>query len=92
MTLDEFFKLIDEKEYKPEVYIVRLEYKFVYEEKIYRTNEILQYDLGYRGITRSPKYPWYYESWLWYSDWYMCVEPSSIKVLNFTTLEDVFND
>jgi len=91
MTLDEFFKLIDEKEYTPEIYIVKLEYKYVYEEKITVSNEILQFDPSYQGITHSPKYPWYYECWLWYTDWYMCVDPASVKVLKYCALEEVFN-
>lgn len=89
MTLNDFFKFIDENEYIPELYIVRLKYKFVYEDKVTISNEILQFDPGYH-CTHDPKYPWYHECWLWYSDWYMCVDPSSIKVLNFTTLENVF--
>ncbi len=90
MTIDKFFKLIDEREYTPELYIVRLEYKFVYEDKLTISNEIVQFDPGYR-CTHDPKHPWYHEHWLWYTDWYMCVDPTSIKVLNFTTLEEVFD-
>ena len=90
MTLDDFFKLIDEREYTPELYIVRLEYKFVYEDKLTISNERVQFDPGYY-CTHDPKYPWYHELWLWYTDWYMCVDPTSIKVLNFTTLEEVFD-
>ena len=92
MTLNDFFKMIDEREYIPAVYIVRLKYKFVYEDKIVVSNEILQYDPEYRGIIYNPKYPWYYECWLWYTDWYMCVEPSSITVLDYMTLEEVFDN
>lgn len=88
MALDDFFKLIDESEYT-QLYIVRLEYKFVYENEMTISNEILQFDPGYR-CTHDPKYPWYHECWLWYTDWYMCVDPKSIKVLHYTTLEDVF--
>ena len=90
MNLDAFFKMIDEREYIPDVYIVRLEYKFVYEDKITISNEILQYDPGYL-CNQDPKYPWYHELWLWYTDWYMCVDPASIKVLNYMTLEEVFD-
>ena len=92
MDLDAFFKMIDEREYIPEIYIVRLEYKFVYEDKMTISNEILQYDPGY-FITdaHDPKYPWYHSFWLWYTDWYMCVDPKSIKVLNYMTLEEVFD-
>lgn len=90
MSLDDFFKLIDRMEYIPDLYIVRLEYKFGYEDKITRSNEILQYDPGYL-CNQDPKYPWYHAFWLWYTDWYMCVDPSSIKVLKFTTLDDVFD-
>lgn len=90
MNLDTFFKMIDEREYIPEVYIVRLEYKFVYEDKVTVSNEILQYDPGYL-CNQDPKYPWDHELWLWYTDWYMCVDPASIKVLNFMTLEEVFD-
>lgn len=92
MTLKEFFELIDKREYIPGIYIVRLEYKFVYEDKPFISNEILQYDPGYRGIIYNPKYPWYHELWLWYWDWYMCVDPSSVKVLKFAPLDDVFNN
>ena len=91
LTLPEFFKFVDEREFIPEIYIVRLEYKYVYEDKIHASNEILQYDPGYVGINDNPKYPWYHELWMWYTDWYMCVDPESIKVIGFTTLEDVFD-
>lgn len=91
MTLNELFKLIDEREYKPEVYIVRLEYKYVYEDKLIISNEILQFDPGYVGIEQNLKYPWYHDLWLWYSDWYMCVDPESVKVIDFVAIDDVFD-
>ena len=91
MYIDDFFRLIDRLEYIPEVYIVRLEYKYTYEDKVTISNEILQYDPGYQIFNRNPEHPWYHDFWLWYTDWYMCVDPSSIKVLKFTTLEDVFD-
>lgn len=91
MELDDFFKLIDTLEYIPGVYIVRLEYKFTYEDKTTISNEILQYYPEYKGFMCDSEHPWYHEFWLWYSDWYMCVDPSSIKVLKFKTLDDVFD-
>ena len=90
MNLDTFFKMIDGREYIPDVYIVRLEYKYVYENKITISNEILQYDPEF-FCTHDHKYPLYHVLWLWYTDWYMCVDPASVKVLNFMTLEEVFD-
>lgn len=89
MTLSDFFEIIDEEEFKPEVYIVRLEYKYCHEDKTKRSNEILQFDPGYVGITPDAKYPWYHECWLWYSDWYMCVEPESVRVLRWYTIDEL---
>ena len=90
MELDDFFKLIDKLEYIPEVYIVRLEYKYTYEDNVTISNEILQYDPYYQCLPDSA-HPQYHPLWCWYTDWYMCVDPSSIKVLKFTTLDDVFD-
>lgn len=91
MRLNEFFNWIDKREYIPGIYIVRLQYKFVYENKTCISNEILQYDPGYAGNHDDPRYPWYHDCWLWYTDWYMCVDPSSIEVLRFTTLDEIFD-
>ena len=91
MTLNELFKLIDEREYIPEVYIVRLEYKYVYEDELIISNEILQFDPGYVGIEQNLKHPWYHDLWLWYSDWYMCVDPESVKVIDFVAIDYVFD-
>lgn len=92
MNLTDFFELLDRQEYIPDAYIVRLEYRYTYDDKIEISNQILQYDPGYKGIISNPKYPWYHEFWLWYTDWYMCVDPSSVKVLKFKTLEEILND
>lgn len=91
LTLPEFIQYINEREYIPEIYIVRLEYKYVYEDKIHISNEILQYDPAYRTGVKRPDTPWYTDLWEWYTDWYMCVDPASIKVIGFITLEDVFD-
>lgn len=95
LTLPEFVKYINEREYIPEIYIVRLAYKYVYEDKLQISNEILQYDPTYYPIKDDFgylfKHPWYFDLWVWYTDWYMCVDPASIKVINFTTLEEVFD-
>lgn len=91
LTLPEFAKYINERSYIPEIYIVRLSYKYVYEDKIQTTNEILQYDPAYGPFKVDTDHPWYLNFWMWYTDWYMCVDPTSVKVINFTTLEDVFD-
>lgn len=91
MTLNDFFELIDKIEYIPSVYIVRLEYKYVYEDKLTISNEILQYDPGYIGVSSNLKYPWYHDLWLWYCDWYMCVDPESVRVVKFKAIDDIFD-
>lgn len=91
MTLNDFFELIDKQEYNPGVYIVKLEYKYIYEDKLIRSNEILQFDPGYTRIIYNSKYPWYHDRWLWYSDWYMCVDPESVREICFVAIDDVFD-
>jgi hypothetical protein len=91
LTLKEFTKYINERSYIPSIYIVRLEYKYVYDDKIQVSNEILQYDPTYMPFEESPDHPWYINFWEWYTDWYMCVDPESVRVINFVDLEGVFD-
>ena len=91
LTLKEFNHYIETREFIPEIYIVRLRYKYVYEDKYTISNEILQYDPGY-FVESDSRFPWYLNFWVWYTDWYMCVEPESVEVLAFTTLEEVFDE
>ena len=90
-TLPAFIRFINERNIKPSIYIVRLSYKYVYEDIITESNEILQFDPAYRTGVKGNDTPWYTDFWEWYTDWYMCVESNSVKVLDFVELDDVFN-
>lgn len=91
LSLKEFVRYINTREYIPEIYIVRLEYKYVNDDKIHISNELLQYDPCYQPFNEDDSYPWYFRLWQWYTDWYMTVDPATVKVIGFTTLEDVFD-
>ena len=90
-TLPVFCNFINERSFKPSVYIVCLEYRFVYDDFNTKSNEILQFDPAYTPFKEDPKYPWYFNYWCWYTDWYMCVDPESVKVIDFVELDDVFD-
>lgn len=91
LTLEELFAIILQTEKHTERYIdtivVYLEYQYVYEDKPTTSVEILQHSPGLN--IALPEFE--ADEFLWWSDWYHCVIPESVKVWDWEDLQYVFN-
>ena len=91
LTLEELFAIILKTEKHTERYIddivVYLEYQYVYEDKPTTSVEILQHSPGLN--TATPEFE--ADEFMWWSDWYHCVIPESVKVWDWEDLQYVFN-
>lgn len=74
MKLDDFFEQIDKWEYIPGDLIVRIEYKYKWEKKFLKSNEILIY-IGDRN------------EWMWLHDW--DEDFDIVNVLGFIPVDDI---
>lgn len=91
LTLEELFALILQTENRTKRYIsdivVYLEYQYSYEDEPTTSVEILQHLPGsYLSIKEFET-----KEFLWWSDWYHCVIPESVKVWDWEDLQYVFN-
>lgn len=91
LTLEELFTIILQTEKRTERYIddivVYLEYQFVYEDKPTTSVEILQHSPTLHSCINEFEG----DEFMWWSDWYHCVDPESVKVWDWEDLQYVFN-
>ena len=92
LTLEELFAIILHIEERtknsiPDI-VVYLEYQYSYDEEPTSSVEILQH-----SYTLQHHYPDFFEAkgFMWWSDWYHCVIPESVKVWDWEDLQCVFN-
>ena len=74
MTLDELFKILDKPTTVHQDYIVKLKYKYSFEERYTIDNEILEYD-GHEG------------EYMWLNDWNEGQD--DVEVLGYIAVQDV---
>ena len=92
LTLEELFAIILQTEKHADRYIddivVYLEYQYVYEDKTTSSVEILQHSPMFYTNCKNK-----FESdeFMWWSDWYHCVIPESVKVWDWEDLQYIFN-
>ena len=76
MTLEEFHKIVDERSYKPAVYLVHLRYKYSFEKEWTDSNQLYIFDeyapIGY---------------YVWENDWHEGQE--DVEVLGFIDKDDI---
>ena len=93
LTLEELFALILQTEKRTERYIddivVYLEYQYVYEDKPTTSIEILQHSESLQHHYNLK--PFEDNKFMWWSDWYHCVIPESVKGWDWEDLQYIFN-
>ena len=91
LTLEELFALILQTENRTKRCIsdivVYLEYQYSYGDEPTTSVEILQHSPGLSIAIKEFEA----DEFLWWSDWYHCVIPESVKVWDWEDLQYVFN-